>query len=618
MRLLLPWILALATCLALLQVAAAAKGKGQDVLAVADVEAQNNGHKHHHHHGKKKHHKKKHNQYCVQTDLVCGGKNTDRVICGSQQFVPIPMSEGEVSQESGKLFNAQYHGDDCSPYVRHDGIVTEDQCKSYIVKTIEPPEPCSRWPPIEDPRPFDGSGFDETDEQDEDEGKKKHYHKATHPWLGLCTTSGTPGGVPMLVELCSVVGDATACSTGDVNGKDQCRGGPVSNCRSKGNGQYCGSSFDASCVSDPNAVYTCKAGQFPKFAESCSTSTCYDHSPVGDIMATAAMASCGEIPKKCLGDSSSTLPRSAGPIPILNPTGQPTGLARTTNELRTTDAPTTTDAPMTSDAPKTTDESKTYDVARATKAPMTTNEPITPSMTTIPTAAPNPCNIIFDQFKDFFLGNLAKIRESLGAIPVAGMVLDVVYVVVDDYLKDLYKGLTSAGGVIGQAASGLKSLIDIVEGMAQDITDEYKLPVNAIAKILDILKPLLTILQSLADCLHGPKACGGTLTFLGYAIEFAVPPIRAKRPPLPFFDGMIDELIKNIQAGIRDISQDTSGAFVTLTNTLKTFTTLLMLVPGLRLPLKLLNQVLDHADDCYEPGVVPPTLPTLPFGPPTA
>lgn len=63
MKLLLPRILALATCLALLQVAAAAKGKGQDVLAAPDVEAQNNGHKHHHH-DKKKQHKKKRKQYC--------------------------------------------------------------------------------------------------------------------------------------------------------------------------------------------------------------------------------------------------------------------------------------------------------------------------------------------------------------------------------------------------------------------------------------------------------------------------------------------------------------------------------------------------------------------------
>ncbi|KAF9274092.1 hypothetical protein BGZ74_004505, partial [Mortierella antarctica] len=473
-----------------------------------------------------------------------------------------------------------------------------------------------------------GSGFDETDEQDEDEGKKKHYHKATHPWLGLCTTSGTFCGSNLF---------GCKFPEGDLTLAPDLAAFPcLWNCAR------------LLATLPPVVPEMSSTGQFPKFAESCSTSTCYDHSPVGDIMATAAMASCGEIPKKCLGDPSSTLPRSTGPIPIINPTGQPTGQPNVNPESTptTSDAPMTTDEPQTDDVarttnePRTTDESKTYDVARATEAPMTTNEPITPPMTTIspvppvttpaaarqittpevpiPTAAPNPCNIIFDQFKDFLLGNSAKIRESLGAIPVVGMVLDVVYGVVDDYLKNLYKCLAGAGGVIGQAASGLKSLIAIVEDMAQDITNEFKLPDNAIANILDILKPLLAILQALADCLHGPKACGGILTFLGYAIEFAVPLIRAKKPPLPFFDGMIDELIKNIQAGIREISQGIAGALATLTTTLKTFTAPLMLAPSLRLPLKLLNQVLDHAGDCYEPGVVPPTLSTLPFGIPTA
>ncbi|KAG0099635.1 hypothetical protein BGZ93_006620 [Podila epicladia] len=114
---------------------------------------------------------------------------------------------------------------------------------------------------------------------------------------------------------------------------------------------------------------------------------------------------------------------------------------------------------------------------------------------------------------------------------------------VGDYYKNLYKCLAGVGGVIGQAVSGLKSLIANSEGMAHDITDEFNI-----------------------------------LSFLGYAIEFDAPLIRVKEPPFPPFDGMTDELIKIIQAGIREISQGTVSAVATLTATLKTFTTPLMLL----------------------------------------
>lgn len=154
--------------------------------------------------------------------------------------------------------------------------------------------------------------------------------------------------------------------------------------------------------------------------------------------------------------------------------------------------------------------------------------------------------------------------------------------------------------------------------MGKDFTDKLKLPVDAITKILDTLKPLLATLQALTDCFHGPKARDGILPFLGYALEFATPLIRAKEPPLPLFDGMIDELIKVIQAVTRQISQGAAGALASLTSTLKTITAPLMLVPVLRLLLKLLFEVLDHAGDCYQPGIVPLTLSPLPFTIPTA
>ncbi|KAG0334324.1 hypothetical protein BG000_008416 [Podila horticola] len=342
---------------------------------------------------------------------------------------------------------------------------------------------------------------------------------------------------------------------------------------------------------------------------------------------------------------------SAEPSPTVKPTGEPTGQPTgnpgptskptngpepTTNKPEATtlsqpatspppkssDSPKTSDYPKTTDAPKTTDELKTTDAPKifeyrpkTSDAPLATS-PIEPPKTINPPAPPVTTPAL--QKNDTSAPSLHIYSRTLGQIPAFGMVLDVVYGMLDDYLKNLHQGLAGADGVIGQAVSGLKSLIAIIEGMGKVFTDELKLPVDAITKILDILKPLLATLQALTDCFHGPKACGGILPFLGYALEFATPLIRAKEPPLPLLDGMIDEIIKVIQAGTRQISQGAAGALASLTSTLKTLTAPLMLVPVLRLLLKLLFEVLDHAGDCYEPGIVPQTLSPLPFTIPTA